>query len=168
MEPLIRKILVPTDFSDSAARGVTYAAALARRLGASLHLVHVIEAQALAHGPFDSHASESQSPGTRLYQEARRSLAAEADRLGAKGSPLSISTEVRGGVPAKAITDAIIDYGADIVVMATHGRTGLSHLPMGSVAEQVIGLSRAPVLVVRECGQAHVHRPRHAETVQVA
>jgi nucleotide-binding universal stress UspA family protein len=169
MEPLIRKILVPTDFSESAARGVTYGAALARRLGASLHLVHVIEAEALAHGAFEADAGESRAPGTRLYQEARRTLAAEADRLnGARGRPLSISTEVRGGVPAKAISDAIIDFGADIVVMATHGRTGLSHLLMGSVAEQVIRLSRSPVLIVRECGQAHVHRPRQVETAQLA
>jgi universal stress protein A len=169
MDPLIRKILVPTDFSESAGRGATYAAALARRLGASLHLVHVIEADALAHRPFDSYAKESNTPDTGLYQHARRQLAVEADRLNAaQGRSLSISTEVRGGLPAKAISGAIIDYGADIVVMATHGRTGLSHLLMGSVAEDVIRLSRSPVLVVRDCGQAHVHRPGHVVAEQVA
>ena len=169
MEPVIRKILVPTDFSESAARGVTYAAALARRLGASLHLVHVIEAEALAHGPSDSYADDAKAPETRVYQDARRRLGEEADRLHtASATPLSISTEVRDGLPAKAIGNAIIDYGADIVVMATHGRTGLSHLLMGSVAEQVIRQSPAPVLVVRECGQAHVHRPRQVAAAQVA
>ena len=169
MEPLIRKILVPTDFSESAARAVTYAAALARRLGASLHLVHVFEAEAIAPGRLDSDASEAQTPGARPYQEARHGLAAEADRLRAASAvPLSISTEIRGGSPAKAISDAIVDYGADIVVMATHGRTGVSHLLMGSVAEQVIRVSRVPVLVIRECGQAHVHRPAPAETAEMA
>ena len=64
---------MPTDFSESAARGVTYAAALARRLGASLHLVHVIEAEALAHGAFASGTSESTAPGAQLDREARRS-----------------------------------------------------------------------------------------------
>ena len=165
MDPLIRKILVPTDFSEFAERGTTYAAALARRLGASLHFVHVIEADALAHGPIDTHADEANTPGARLYAEVRAQLLAEVDRLNGTRRPLSISTKVRGGAPAKAITDAAVDYGAAVVVMATHGRTGASHLLMGSVAEQVIRTSRCPVLVVHECGQAHVHRPGPTEQV---
>ena len=52
--------------------------------------------------------------------------------------------------------------------MATQGRTGLSHLLMGSVAERVIRTARCPVLVMRACGQVHVHQPGFGESTQVA
>jgi nucleotide-binding universal stress UspA family protein len=82
--------------------------------------------------------------------------------------PARISTEVRQGTAAESVTNAEAEYGADLVIMSTHGRTGLSHLLLGSVAEQVIRTARCPVLVIRDCGQVHVHRPHPAAVLQEA
>jgi nucleotide-binding universal stress UspA family protein len=71
-----------------------------------------------------------------------------------------VTTEVRSGAIAESIGKAVLDYGADLVVMSTHGRTGLSHLLMGSVAEKVIKTARCPVLAIRDCGQVHTHFPQ--------
>ena len=163
MDALIAKVLVPVDFSEGSERAAHYAAALARRLGASVHLVHVLEPAAIFTGPFEFYEPPSRELLDRLYWDTR-------SRLIALGSTLEVgfvhvSSEVRHGTPAECISAAIVDYGADLVVMSTHGRTGLSHLLMGSVAEQVIRTARCPVLVLRECGQVHVHRPGPEETV---
>lgn len=155
----MRKILVPIDFSDASERAVIYAAALARRLHASLHLVHVLELSMVNRPQFDYEA-DMPALRERLYQDARRRLGELAARLG--GDALRVSTEVRTGEPNTCITDAEIDYGADLVIMSTHGRSGLSHLLLGSVTEQVIRTAQCPVLVLRDCGQVHVHRPRAA------
>jgi nucleotide-binding universal stress UspA family protein len=153
MIPTIRKTLVSTDFSESSQRAFGYAAALAKSFDASLHLVHVLE--------------ESFSPrrGRQVYgANGRYDRAYDACRalLGAAAQSLAhaserISTEVREGTPAEEIISAAIDYGADVIVMATHGRTGLSHLVLGSVAEEVIHRARCPVLAVRHSGAAGVH-----------
>ncbi|HEY7501451.1 MAG TPA: universal stress protein [Vicinamibacterales bacterium] len=146
MERLITNVVAPIDFSEPSKRTARYAAGLARRLGASLHLVHVLDEE-------------------RLYQETRMQLAALGATLQMPKRRLSV--EVRTGPVAESITQAAIDYGADLVVMATHGRTGLSHLLMGSVAERVIRTARCPVLVVRACGQVHVHNAG-TESMKVA
>ena len=137
MSSSIRKICVPTDFSDASERAVTYALALARGFGASLYLIHVLK----------DHAR---------YHTARTTLAETAaaldDGLG------GIATEVRIGDVAESIGEAARHYGADLVVMATHGRTGLSHAISGSVAEDVIRTACCPVLVLRDSGTVRVHR----------
>jgi universal stress protein A len=156
MEPFIQKILVPIDFSEASERAAHYAAALARRLGASLHLVHVLEPAAMATGPFEFYEAPTREELNRHYWDTRSRLIGVATRV--EGDFLRVSSEVRHGTPADCIRAATFDYGADLVIMSTHGRSGLSHLVMGSVAEQVIRTARCPVLVVRDCGQVHVHR----------
>jgi nucleotide-binding universal stress UspA family protein len=76
-----------------------------------------------------------------------------------------ISQEVRPGFPSEVITAAATDLGADLVVMSTHGRTGLSHLLLGSVAERVIRSTVCPVLVVRDRGEVAVERQPSVELV---
>lgn len=137
MPSAIRKICVPTDFSDASDRAVTYAAALARGFGASLYLIHVLK----------DHTE---------YHAARTSLARVAATRG--NNVGSIATEVRMGDPADGIRDAARHCGADLIVMATHGRTGLSHAISGSVTEDVIRTACCPVLVLRESGTVRVHR----------
>lgn len=161
MEPLITKILVPIDFSPASERAAQYAAALAQRLGASLHLVHVLELAALVNGPFEFYEPPSREFLDQVYWDTRSRLVAVGGTL--ESGFVRVSSEVRHGTPAESIRAATIDYGADLVIMSTHGRSGLSHLLMGSVAEQVIRTSRCPVLVLRDCGQVHVHRPVPAE-----
>src|SRR5262245_49783155 len=164
MECLMSKIVAPVDFSEPSKRTARYAASLARRVGASLSLVHVLDLPSIAKVPLASRDADAR--GERLYQDAR-------ERLMALGSTLPIakrrlSVEVRRGPVAESITQAAIDYGADLVIMATHGRSALSHLLIGSVAERVIRTARCPVLVVRSCGQVHVHAPGTTESTRVA
>jgi len=144
MTPTINKILLPIDFSVPAERAAGYAATLARSLGASIHLVHVLE---------------DVTQPTR-YEDSRSKLLALAASLAPAAARTSV--EVRSGRPATAIIDAAIDYGCDLIVMATHGRSGVSHLVLGSVAEEVIRHARCPVLAVRQSGAAAVHVRPHA------
>jgi universal stress protein A len=156
MNPDVRKIVVPIDFSDASTRAAPYAAALARRLDASVHLVHVLEPSELAGGPLEFYGAPPAEFLDHLYWRKRQQLVAIGANL--EGN-IIVTSEVRHGTPADSIRQAAIDYGADLVIMSTHGRTGLSHLLLGSVAEQVIRTARCPVLVIRDCGQVHVHRP---------
>jgi nucleotide-binding universal stress UspA family protein len=142
MTSTIRKICVATDFTDGSDRTISYAAALARGFGASLYVIHVLEDE-------------------RDYQDARRALAAIAATLA--GDVDRVATEVRIGKPAAAINEAARRYGADLVVMSTHGRTGLSRAIAGSVTEEVIRASNCPILVVRDSGKVRVHRGATAE-----
>jgi nucleotide-binding universal stress UspA family protein len=148
METLINRVVVPIDFSDASERAGMYAAVLARQLGASVHFVHAME-------PEEGPRSE------RAYWALRHRLVALSDRIAAG---VERSSEVRQGDPTDAIIAAVVDYGADLVVMSTHGRSGLSHLLMGSIAEHVIRSVHCPVLVVRDCGQVHVYKSHGPES----
>ena len=99
-------------------------------------------------------ASQAGALFERLYQEGRATLANLAATI--RKSGVTVTTEVRTGLPSEEIVHAAIDYGADLIVMTTHGRKGVSHLLLGSVAEDVIRHARCPVLAV------HVHDPQKA------
>ena len=117
MSSLIQKIVVPIDFSDASEHAARYACTLARNLGSSVYLIHVLEQP--VRGPVSTF--EAGGAGERLYRGARERLGALAGRLGA----LRITTEVRSGKVAEEINDCAIAYGADLVVMSTRGLTGL-------------------------------------------
>ena len=160
MEAVIKKIVVPVDFSASSERAVSYAAALAGRLGASLHLIHALET---TRGAFSERPSAEYLDD--LYWNARTCLSALSQKLSlGEGT----SKEVRPGLASKVIAAVVIDLGADLVIMSTHGRTGVSHLLMGSVAEEVMRSARCPVLMIRDCGRAEVHRAAPLEPVESA
>jgi universal stress protein A len=165
MEPQIQKILVPIDFSETSERAAAYAAGLARRLGASIHLIHVVESSTLNRRPYD-YEPDTPAVRERFYQEARARLIALAARV-ASGTR-RVSVEVRRGDALKSITAAEIDYGADLVILSTHGRSGWSHLLLGSVAEQLIRTARCPVLVIRDSDQVHVLKSQEVESLQLA
>jgi nucleotide-binding universal stress UspA family protein len=156
MTPTIRKILLPVDFSVPSERAAGYAAVLARSLGASIHLVHALENPAIPAGPWRFDPRHEADRRERLYHEARTRLAAVAATL--RDGERRVSAEVRIGHAADEITEAAVDYGCDLIVMATHGRSGLPHLLMGSVAEAVIRRAACPVLTVRQSGAAQVAR----------
>jgi universal stress protein A len=146
MTPSISSIVVPTDFSPVAQRAIDYAATLARPLDASLHLLHVVE-EPFA-GGWEWYMPDAPALLERLKADSRTRLAEIADGLKKEG--LAVTTEVRCAVPANGIVGAAADVGADLIVMSTHGRTGLPHLLLGSVAERVIRTAPCPVLAVRE------------------
>jgi nucleotide-binding universal stress UspA family protein len=150
MNPTFTRILAPTDFSPTSDVALDYARALAKRFGASLHLLHVLD-DPLAYGGFSGEmylGEPSQALRATLVQEAER-------KLGARLRPedrqqLNATAEVTMDSGPKAITDYASAQGIDLIVMGTHGRTGLAHAVMGSVAERVVRTAPCPVLTVRQ------------------
>jgi nucleotide-binding universal stress UspA family protein len=149
MAQAISRILVPVDFSAHSDEALRYAVSLASRFGASLELVHVVD------DPFSSGAwgSEGYVPNVtdlfeNLMADAQRRLSELKDRVARDGIP--VATAVLKGRPPQAIVEHAKNGRFDLVVMGTHGRAGLAHLFMGSVAEAVVRRAPCPVLTVRQ------------------
>jgi universal stress protein A len=138
----IRRILVPTDFSDAAGEAVQAAVVLARAFDAGIELVHVTATVALLPPPMDVVPFSVLMP--ELSQRER--LTEEAQRVQAAGIPCD--TNSREGSPHLEIIKRAQELGADMIVMGTHGHGGLAHAVLGSVTERVLHKSRCPVLVV--------------------
>jgi nucleotide-binding universal stress UspA family protein len=139
------RVLVPTDFSPPSDRALDYARLIAARTGASLHLLHVLE-ELVDTASFGSEVFVPDAPEVRA---ARVAQAQErlAHRIGTGDAERPrATTDVVVGSGAKTIASYAADHGYDLIVMGTHGRTGFSHLVMGSVAEQVVRNAECPVL----------------------
>jgi universal stress protein A len=158
MKNLITRILVPTDFSCPSERALDYAHNLADRFDASLHLLHVVNRPLLAEGlAAEAFMSEKFESDMVRGTEARlRKLAPDA-----------ASTDVVFGYAAKAIVDWASQLGADLIVMGSHGRAGMAHLMLGSVAEAVVRTARCPVLTVRH-PMTNKRVSREQEAIQMA
>jgi universal stress protein A len=141
----ITRILVPIDFSGDADAAFSYASALAVTFGASLHLLHVVE-DPLAAGAWSSEIYTAEIAGLQinLVRDAEQRL-----RGYVSGKAGEITTEVRTGHVARAVLEFAKEKVIDLIVMGTHGRTGLAHVVMGSVAERVVRLAPCPVLTLR-------------------
>ncbi len=144
----LTQILVPTDFSEHSSRALGYAAALARQLGAKLVLLHVVAGEALenlakAHVP--------PHPVDLVYEDLGQQVRGQFVQHVAPGVRKTLETEtlVLPGVPFMEILRVARVRSVDLIVMATHGRTGLSHALMGSVTEKVIRKAPCPVLSIR-------------------
>jgi nucleotide-binding universal stress UspA family protein len=143
MKPITR-ILVPTDFSDCATRALEYAIELASKLSASIVLLHVY-LPPVVYMPDGIWALPQGAPN--VHDKLRAALEALAARTRQAASrPVEIA--LAEGDPAKEIVKAATDYACDLIVIGTHGRTGLSHLVLGSVAEKVVQRGHCPVLTV--------------------
>lgn len=139
----INKIVVPTDFTPHSERAMAFAAALAQKFGASVTLIHVIES--FTYSVTDTvqiidHYAALKTIAEPLLEEMRKKL--EKQKIKAK----SVLTR---GTPYDDIVRTARRNGADLIVMGTHGRTGVRHLLMGSVAERVLRLAHCAVLTVR-------------------
>ncbi len=141
----IQKILVPYDFSPHSEHALDWAIELAERYQASLELLHVIHILP----PVVDIAGD-------VYEQAEQAQLAAAQKhletvLGTKAENSSVrfDSNVRRGVPFQAICDEAATHKADLIVMGSHGRTGLSHVFIGSVAERVIRHAPCPVLVTK-------------------
>jgi nucleotide-binding universal stress UspA family protein len=141
-----RTILVAVDFSDVSAAALKAALELSRRLGAQLKVVHVVQPQPVPM-PLEGSAIYMDEVQTWQIEEASKSLDLFIQQHAA---PESVAMKkVRSGVAAAEITQAAQEIGADLIVMGTHGRSGLRHLLMGSIAESVLRTAPVPVLCVR-------------------
>lgn len=136
----IKKILTTTDFSEYSAEALDYAISIADMYQAELHVIHVVEGQAVEVADVIGRARK------RLRQFV-------IDRV---DESVWIIQAVRNGHPHEEIIKYAKELGIDLIVLATHGRTGLSYIIMGSIAEKVIRHSHVPVLTVKP--QAVVER----------
>jgi nucleotide-binding universal stress UspA family protein len=139
----IKRIMVPTDFTDFSKRAMEYAKMIAKKLNADLLLVHVIE-------PFTYSVTDTiQVVDHYAALKAIAEPLMESLEKKALKEKLKVSTAVLRGTPYLEIIKKARQSGADMIVMGTHGRTGVTHLLMGSVAERVVRMAHCPVLTVR-------------------
>ena len=139
-----KRILVPTDFGDCSRQAVALAVEMASTYDASLVLVHTCE---LPSYTYPGMAMSLVDLLTDIEAAAKKQLDAELARVRAAwpGTTALLKT----GFPAQEILAAIQGCEADLVVMGTHGRQGLSHVLLGSVAEKIVRTSKVPVLTMR-------------------
>ena len=140
----MKRIVCATDFSTTSEAALAEAERLAGQLGAELVLLHVaVEAPLWREGIY--------TPEVRKVFESQRqwaveTLAARAAALGANGVPGRVL--VKSGSPWREIIDTARDEGAELIVIGTHGRSGLNRMLLGSVAERVVRQAPCPVLTV--------------------
>lgn len=140
---MFKRILVPLDGSPLSEAILPQVAELTHALGAEVTLLRV----GLAHAFPGVDPKSLVDEEVRVMQEAEAYLATVAQRFGQEG--MTIRTVVRYGQPAAEIIDHVAFEGVDLVAMSTHGRSGLTRLVMGSVAEEVVRKVRVPVLLLR-------------------
>ena len=148
--PKVKKILAPTDFSELSKRGIRYALEMARDTGAEVIVYHVIDLgdeRPDIHAPF--------GPYHDMREDNRRVL----DKFLTEGFAdcidlVEVRQVVEFGRSFKNIVDMADQENVDIIVMATHGRTGLEHIILGSVTEKVVARSSRPVLVIPAVARA--------------
>ena len=150
----IQKILVPIDFSPHAAEATAWAADLARRYDASLTLLHVLQPVAMALP--EGYVLMSANALSDLMTEIDRALAQARKDVEAT-ERIRPETKLIQGVPFAEIIQFARDGAFDLIVMGTHGRTGLKHALLGSVSEKVVRKAPCPVLTVRMSGHDFVH-----------
>jgi nucleotide-binding universal stress UspA family protein len=144
------KILVPVDFSVHSAEATRVGAELAKRFDASLTLVYVYDQ--LAYALPDGFAMMPRSEIDRLLDAFRAQLAVSQRQALDAGAP-RVETKLLQGFVAGQIVEFASRGEFDLIVMGTHGRTGMQHLVMGSIAERVVRLAQCPVLTVKRVPQ---------------
>jgi universal stress protein A len=138
-----KKILFCTDFSENSERACRCAAEYSKAFGADLTVIHVIESWA----GFPVDREDVLGVVHKMEETANNRLELLAKELGTKNGNMKTHSTI--GVPAEDIVLAAKQEHADLIVMGTHGWTGVRHLLLGSVAEKVLRTAGCPVLVVR-------------------
>lgn len=141
MSLALQRILLTTDFSSSARHAQQYAVRLAESFGATLHALHVVSEEAFVPSPEVQHRWLEAE-----IERARKQLQVEVGGIQIGGRPVVEVT--LSGDPVHEIVKYAAEHEIDVIVLGTHGRTGMSHLLIGSVAEKVVRLATCPVLTV--------------------
>ncbi len=143
-EVKLKRLLVPVDFSDCSRKALHYAISFAKQFSSEVMLLHVVEAL-----PPTPELSERDTEAVRaeVHEEAAKELSSWRASVVSKASVKAI---VREGTPYREIVAAADEDNVDLIIIGTHGRTGMAHLLMGSTTERVVRHARCPVLVVRE------------------
>ncbi|NTU53419.1 MAG: universal stress protein [Chlorobiaceae bacterium] len=139
----IKSILCPIDFSEASKNAYRYACEFARSMGSKVILLNVIEPRPIAADMTLNYIPLEED----IAAAAREDLAPILEESKAMG--IDVSAEVVIGVPAEAILHHSVDSDVSLLIMGSHGKTGLSRLLMGSVAEAVVRKASMPVLIVK-------------------
>ena len=137
-------ILLPTDGSEGAAAVADHVGVLADRFDATVHVLAVADTRNRFESP-----SSGIAPDVWEESEHERAEAAVAETVEILPDSTEVERVVESGVPHEVILEYGEEQGMDVIVMGTHGRTGLDHYLIGSVAERVVRQSTVPVLTVR-------------------
>ncbi|HEV2948349.1 MAG TPA: universal stress protein [Gemmataceae bacterium] len=151
----LHRILIPTDFSKFSQIALTYASAFAEKFSAELYLLHVIQDLAV----FIPDMITVAPPPAPTVEQMTRAVQDAFDRL-IKDNRLErfqIHRDVREGTPFYEIVRYAKDQNIDLIIMGTHGHTGLTHMLLGSVTEKVVRKAPCPVLTVRHPEHEFVH-----------
>lgn len=141
---LIKRILFATDFSSCAHHAEAYVAFVAKAYEATVTILHVLEIYA---GAYVTTVQDPSETHERLDDIVRR-LAQPAGR---------VRSQQQTGIPDAIICETAQEIPADLIVLGTHGRTGLRHILLGSTAERVLTIAPCPVLTIRQHGQLEEH-----------
>lgn len=154
------KILVPLDGSALAERAVPHAVELARSSGAEITLLEIIR------GPIADAPEAGQAEEDRAIREAAGAAQVYLDTVAIplRGKGLKVRVVIRDGDPASGILEFAHKEDVDVIVMSTHGRSGLSRVIMGSVAEKVVLTTKRPVMLVKPERQAIAAHLDEADT----
>jgi nucleotide-binding universal stress UspA family protein len=139
---MYREILLPTDGGPASQAAVSHAVELAEQYDGRLHILYVVDTIAFA-----SLDAGTETVISALRQEGETALEGVAET--AQQADVSVSSEIVSGSPYKQITTYATENDIDLIVMGTHGRTGLDRYLLGSVTERVVRTADAPVLTVR-------------------
>ena len=148
----IKKILAPTDFSELSQAGVRHALELAKAFGAEVTVYHVVSSAELMEYPketvegLDEHPLHTLRHPLETYQQVMSRFLKKhfSDLI----PGVKIREKVELGAPDKNIVSLAEQEGSDMIVMSTHGRTGLSHILVGSVTEKVVRQAHCPVFSI--------------------
>ena len=145
----IRRIMIPIDYSENSKVALGYGADFAASFGASLDIVHVWDRPTyLTDAVMVQHPGEAHKPiGELIRENAEHDMAEFLGQL-TLPSGLTTSSRLLSGEPASTLVAELKKGEHDLVILSTHGRTGLAHLLLGSIAEKLVRLSPVPVLTV--------------------
>lgn len=143
----LKKILLPTDFSQNSRTAQKYACALADQFGAELHVLYVLQDLTLVMPEPGAMFAIPAVNTAEIQQSAEKALATIPEPGWCAGKKVVRAT--RNGSPYAEIVRYAADAAIDLIVISTHGRTGLTHVLLGSVAEKVVRKANCPVLTVR-------------------
>ncbi len=151
----LHRILIPTDFSKFSQVALNYASAFAEKFAAELYLLHVIQDLAV----FIPDMITVAPPPVPTVEQMTKAVQEAFDRL-IKDNRLErfqIHRDVREGTPFYEIVRYAKEQNIDLIIMGTHGHTGLTHMLLGSVTEKVVRKAPCPVLTVRHPEHEFVH-----------
>ena len=143
---MFQKILVPLDFSDYTDEIMNVAAQIAQKFGSTIHLLHVIPNMDYF-TPYESFLSAGNL--VNIQREIEREVGKDMEAVAEKIKDIPVTKAIHTGIAVLEIVDYVRTEKIDLVVMGTHGRGGLEHILIGSVAEKVVRKSPCPVLTIR-------------------